>query len=216
MKPILFKPRYTRVLWVLILLYAGPWLFSLPNAVFGNSPADWKLFWLLSGTVWMLAGLLHMRSVLLKRIVFEKEICIEMFLQERTRQGYRHPVRIRGDLAHFKGQAVQMRYFANTAELMQVFVSLAAEGRLEMVYEPDGRKGAEWTREKNLLCLIVFALYMMVMLALRLQPLHLVGLATDAFLFGWAMMLPVLMVIKVIRITKERARLREQDAAKWI
>jgi hypothetical protein len=177
---------------------------------------DWKLFWLFSGTVWLLAGLLHMRSVLLKRIVFERDISVEMCLQEGSRQSYRHTVRIRGDIALFMGQAVQMRYFANASQLMQILVSLAAEGRLEMIYEQDGGKAAEWTKGKNLLCLIVFAVYMMAMLALRVRPLHLIGLATDAFLLGWAMMLPVLLGIKIFRTIRERARLREQDAAKWV
>jgi hypothetical protein len=211
-----FKPRYTIVLWAFVLLYAAPWLFSLPNAAFGKSSADWKLFWLLSGTVWILAGLLHMRGVLLKKIILDKEITVEMYLQEPASQSFRHAVRIRGDLALFRGQAVQMQYLSNAAQLMQAFVSRAGAGRMDLVYEEGAGRGGAWTKEKNLLCLIVFALYMMAMLALRLRPLRLVGPATDAFLFGWALMLPVLLAVKVVNVVRDRTRIRENEAAKWM
>jgi len=56
---------------------------------------------------------------------------------------------------------------------------------------------------------------MMAMLALRVRPLHLVGLATDAFLLGCAMMLPVLLGIKIFERSgkgaAKGARCREMD-----
>jgi len=42
-----------------------------------------------------------------------------------------------------------MRYFANASELMQILVSLAAEERLVIIYEQEGRKAAGWAKEKN-------------------------------------------------------------------
>jgi uncharacterized membrane protein len=212
----IFKPKYSPLLWVLMLVYSAPFLFSIPNAAIGASGLDWKLFWLSSGTVWLLAGLIQMKAALLKRIVFEKQIIIEMYLQEETVQTYREPVHIFGDVAAFRGQRVHLRYLANAAELMQIFVSFAGMGKMDLVYEEGSWKAGGWSTEKNLGCLIVFAVYMMAMLYLRVDPLELIGPATDAFLLGWAAMLPVLGAVKLVQVLRDRSRWEKEEKEKWM
>jgi hypothetical protein len=215
MKPKIFKPRYAPVLWAVLLMYAGPWLVGMLHAALSRSTDDWKLFWALSGTLWMLAGLLQMREALLKRIVFAETIVVEMYLRRSAEQSYASPVHIVGDAAVFRTQRVQLRYMANAAELMQEFVTLAGMEKMDLVYEENGRKTGDWSTEKNLACLIAFALYMMAMTGLRLHPLKLIGPATDAMLLGWAVMLPVLLVWKVVRLFRERLRMEKEEKARW-
>lgn len=212
----IFKPKYNLLLWVLMLVYSAPFLFGVANAAVGASGLDWKLFWLLSGTVWMLAGLMQMKAALLKRIVFEKQIVIEMVLQKEAVQSYSEPVHIFGDVAAFRAQRVQLRYLANAGDLMQIFVSFAGMGKMDLVYEDGGWRAGGWSTERNLACLIVFSLYMMAMLYLRADPLALIGPATDAFLLGWAAMLPVLIVVKLMQVLRERGRWEKEEKGKWI
>jgi hypothetical protein len=209
-----FKPRYTPLVYALVVLYAAPWLYSLPNAVVGRSTADWRLFWLLAGTVWALAGLLHMKGALVKRIAFGRELTIEMTLQRPYSVSASEPVRIYGETVLFSGHVVLTRYLANAGDLFAHITSRADKGRLNLVYEERGRKDAGWSVEKNLLVLVAFALYMMGMLALRLRPVRLIGPATDALLLGLAILLPVLLAVKLFRLVRERA-LRSEEAPKW-
>ena len=78
------------------------------------------------------------------------------------------------------------------------------------------RRRGGWSAKKNLACLIVFALYITAMFALRLRPLHLICPATDAFLLGWAALLPVLLAIKIIKATKGRRRWEKEEKEKWM
>lgn len=214
METAVFKPKYTPLVFVLIVLYAAPWLYSLPHAIYSRSSADWKIFWLLAGTVWVLAGLLHMKSALVKRISFSREISIEMMLQRPFDINSSDAVRIYGETMVFSGHIVMTRYLANAADLLRLVASRADKGRLNLVYEEHGRRDAGWSVEKNLLFLIVFSLYMMAMLFIRLRPFHLIGLATDALLFGWAILLPVLLAVKLFRLIREKAVRREEEP-KW-
>ena len=214
METAVFKPRYTLLVYILFMLYSAPWLFSVPNALFGNSVADWKIFWLLAGTVWALAGLLHMQSALIKRIALHKDVIVEMALQRPIIHSNADPIFVYGDTISFSGHIVPMRYISNAAELLHQINSLADRGRLDLTYEEHGRNDAGWSVEKNLFVLIGFSLYMMAMLTLRFRPFQLIGPATDAFLLGWAFLLPVLLGVKLVRWVRGRM-MRRVAAPKW-
>lgn len=204
METVVFKPRYAPLVYVFIVLYSAPWLFSVPNALLGTSIADWKIFWLLAGTVWALAGLLHMKSMLVKKITIHNEVSVEMVLQRPFSHCTADTVRIYGDTVVFSGHIVPTRYLSNAEDLLHQINALADRGKLNLLYEEHGRNDAGWSVEKNLFFLIGFSLYMMAMLALRLRPFLLIGPATDAFLLGWAFLLPILLGIKLFRWVRER------------
>lgn len=215
METTVFKPKYTLLVYVLFVLYSAPWLFSVPNALFGGSIADWKIFWLMAGTVWALAGLLHMQSALVRRITFNKDITIEMVLQRPFIHLYDGLTHISGDIIVFSGHIIPTRYLSNADKLLHQIKTLADCEKLNLTYEEHGRKDAGWSVEKNLFFLIGFSLYMMAMLALRVRPFLLIGPATDAFLLGWAIMLPVLLGVKLVRWVRERM-FRHDAEPKWI
>lgn len=214
MEPRTFKPKYATFVWALVVLYAAPWLFSLPNAFLGRSGLDWKLFWLLSGTVWAIAGLLHLKGVFLKKITFTREIEIEMILQKPVSQSSTGTVRIYGDTVVFKEQIVLVQYLANAKELMQILTERSNKGKLTLAYEEHGLNDVGWSVEKNLFFLIGFAVYIVVMFALHMRPMHIVGFATDTLLFGWALLLSVLLIMKLAKWVKER--MRRTETPKWI
>lgn len=205
-----FRAKYTLVLKALVILYAAPWLFSIPNALIGRSGGDWKLFWLLAGSVWAVSGILHMRCLLVSRVTLGAAVTVEAPLLKPAEIESGSTVQIYGDLVRFKGRDVSTQYLANGRELVRMLEEHARHGRIHLVYEQHDHRGASWTTAKNLAFLMAFALYMLIVVALRLRPLNLVGLATDAFLLGWAALLPVLLAVRLASWVRARLHHKQE------
>ena len=205
--PTVFRPKYSVLTWALLAMYTAPWLVAVCFAATGSYYVlDWRIFWLFSSTVWLCAGLLHLKTALLRRVILDGgDVTVEMALQKPVTQQAEDPVLVVADVVLFERQAVYLRYLANGSELMQLLVEAAGQGNLNLIYEErDDRP--PWTVEKTLLCLIVFAVYMMAALKLKIRPFDLIGPATDAMLLGWAAMLPVLLIVKITQVIKVRLR----------
>jgi hypothetical protein len=209
MQPKTFKPRYSLLTWSLLLFYCAPWLLGVANALAGWTGGDLRLFTLLAGAAWFVAGLLHLKGALLRRILFSKTIIVEMYLQRPAAQAASLGVHVFGNLVRFECRDVHLQYLANAGELMHLFVFYAGRNEMNLVYDSVEEKAPGWTVGKSLLCLAAFAVYMAACLLLGFRPVALVGPATDALLPALLVGAAAGLIIRVAYTLKARVKKRE-------